>query len=140
MTENDELIKRAWSAKEGAFAPYSEYRVGAALLCDSLHIVTGANMEVAGRTAPVHAEMLAFYKAVNLGMTEFKKIAISADGDLTGEAPCGLCQYVMAQFTEELTILVDCGDEQPYAEYQLTELIGEAYRPNPDTFTEYVEE
>ena len=121
-----QLVEAAREAKAGAFSPYSEFRVGASLLTEQ-GVYTGANVEVSGRSTSVHAEMLAAYKAVHDGAEEFRIMAISAGDDPSGDiAPCGLCQHTLSQFTEELRILEDAGDEEP-EEYWLSELIGDGY-------------
>lgn len=127
MIENIELVKEARKARAKAFAPYSEYSVGAALLANG-EIYTGANIEVSGRSTSVHAEMLACYKAVMDSATSFEKMAISPEGE-SGIAPCGLCQHTIAQWTDDLLILEDVGNDKP-TEYYLEDLIGPAYSPS----------
>jgi cytidine deaminase len=125
MTDK-ELVKVARESKASAFAPYSEFQVGASLLTEQ-GVYTGANIEISGRSTSVHAEMLAAYKAVQDGAEEFQVMAISAGETPSGDiAPCGLCQHTLSQFTEELRILEDAGDEEP-EEYSLLELIGDGY-------------
>lgn len=127
MIKKGELIEEARSAREKAFAPYSEYPVGAAVETDT-GVFQGSNIEVSGRSTSVHAEMLAFFKAVHAGAEEFYRMAVSPKNQ-TGEAICGLCQHTVAQFTNELLIIEDCGDVE-YEEYYLSELIGPAYSPS----------
>lgn len=123
-----ELITAARDARTNAFAPYSDYPVGAALLANGT-VYQGANIEISGRVTSVHAEMLAAYTAVFDGATQFDRLAVSPDGE-TGVAPCGLCQHTLAQFCDDLRILEDQGSDAAYAEYQLAELIGPAYNPS----------
>ena len=121
-----ELVNAARKTKADAFAPYSEFQVGASLMTEQ-GVYTGANIEISGRSTSVHAEMLAAYKAVQDGAEEFQAMAISAGEDPSGDiAPCGLCQHTLSQFTEELRILEDAGDKEP-EEYWLSKLIGEGY-------------
>ena len=121
-----ELVNAARQTKANAFAPYSEFQVGASLITEQ-GVYTGANIEISGRSTSVHAEMLAAYKAVHDGAEEFQVMAISAGEDPSGEiAPCGLCQHTLSQFTEELRILEDAGKEDP-VEYWLSDLIGDGY-------------
>jgi cytidine deaminase len=124
--DESQLIEEARSARKKAFAPYSEYPVGAALLCDG-DVYQGSNVEVSGRTTSVHAEMMAVFKAVMDSATSFDALAVSPDGQ-TGVAICGLCQHTVAQFTDDIRILEDTGGG--YEEYQLAELIGSAYSPS----------
>mgnify|MGYP000143737369 CR=1 FL=1 len=126
MTDR-ELVQKAREAKSKAFAPYSEFQVGAALLVSNGKVYTGSNIEVSGRSTSVHAEMLAAFQAVHNGATKFEAMAISAGDDPSGDiAPCGLCQHTLSQFTDELRILEDAGTEEP-KEYWLSELIGDGY-------------
>lgn len=121
-----ELIGMAREARERAYAPYSEYPVGAALLADG-RVYTGVNVEVSGRSTSIHAEMLAAFNAVMDGATDFRIMAV-ATGNETEQAICGLCQHTLSQFTDELLVLMDVGDGT--TEYWLSELIGEAYSAN----------
>lgn len=123
-----ELMEAAREARTKAFAPYSEYTVGAALLADG-EIYQGANIEVSGRSTSVHAEMMAAFVAVMDKAGEFEKLAISPKG-LTGVGPCGLCQHTVAQFCDDLVVLEDTGDDEEFVEYSLAELIGPAYNPS----------
>ena len=127
MTTDTELMEAARDARTKAFAPYSEYAVGAALLANG-EVYQGANVEVSGRSTSVHAEMMAAYNAVMDGSFEFETLAVSPQG-LTGVAICGLCQHTVAQFCDDLRILEDVGDDEP-VEYSLEELIGPAYSPS----------
>jgi cytidine deaminase len=132
----EELLDYAREYREKAFAPYSEYRVGAALLTEK-GIYRGANVEVSGRSTSVHAEMMAAFNAVLDGVQEFRLLAIAPDGE-TGVAPCGLCQHTLAQFTDDLPILEDNGEGEKPTEYSLDDLIGPAYSPStqhPETVT-----
>ena len=99
--ENKELVKRAFEAMQGAYAPYSEYKVGAALLTKSGRIFTGCNIENAAYSPSVCAERTALFKAVSEGETAFVKIAVC--GGKGGKPtdyfyPCGVCRQVMAEF------------------------------------------
>lgn len=123
-----ELMKEARTARKKAFAPYSEYPVGAAVLTDK-GIFHGANIEISGRSTSVHAEMMAMYIAVMEGAEEFYRLAVSPEG-LTGVAICGLCQHTVAQFCDDIIILEDIGEDDEFEEYRLTELIGPAYSPS----------
>lgn len=136
QTSDIELLEQAREAREQAFAPYSEYQVGAAIATNQ-GVFVGANIEVSGRSTSVHAEMLAVFNAVFNGATEFHTLAVSPQG-LTGVAICGLCQHTIAQFTDDIRVLEDVGDDNP-VEYSLAELIGPAYNPStrhPETVTD----
>ncbi len=124
---DDTLVFLARKARDsGAFAPYSEFPVGAALLTEQ-GLYLGANIEISGRSTSVHAEMLAAYKAVFEGAVDFKVMAVSTPRQSTGTGPCGLCQHTLSQFTEELRILEDGGKGNGHGEFWLSELIGDGY-------------
>ena len=96
-----ELIHKAIAARECAYAPYSNFCVGAALLTKSGKIYTGCNVENAGYSATNCAERTAFFKAVSEGEREFAAIAIVGGprGPLTEYcSPCGVCRQVMQEF------------------------------------------
>ena len=98
--ENRELIERAKQAMEYAYAPYSHFQVGAALLCKDGQVFTGCNVENASYGATCCAERTAIGKAVSEGVRKFEKIAIMAsDGGFT--APCGICRQILLEFMPE---------------------------------------
>ncbi len=97
----EQLVRLALEAMENAYAPYSRYRVGAALLAKSGKIYTGCNIENAAYGPTNCAERTAFFKAVSEGEREFSAIAVV--GGLNGTvsafaAPCGICRQVMREF------------------------------------------
>ena len=97
----DALMQYAKEAMSRAYAPYSGYRVGAALLCADGAVYQGCNIENASYGATICAERVAFAKAVSEGQREFTAIAIC--GGKNGEIaditpPCGICRQVMAEF------------------------------------------
>ena len=98
---NKELVKAAFSAMERAYAPYSGYTVGAALLGKSGTLYTGCNVESASYSPTNCAERTAIFKAVSEGEREFTAIAVvGGAGDSLSElcAPCGVCRQVLAEF------------------------------------------
>ena len=99
-----ELIEKAKQAMEKAYAPYSGFQVGAALLCADGSIYTGCNIENASFSPTICAERTAFAKAVSEGKRDFTAIAVCGGkgGNITGLcAPCGVCRQVMAEFCKE---------------------------------------
>lgn len=100
--DNMELLKEAKKARDKAYAPYSNHRVGAALLTKSGKIYHGCNIENAAFTPTVCAERTAFFKAVFDGEREFAKIAVvgAVDDEKVDNlcAPCGVCRQVMMEF------------------------------------------
>ena len=100
----EQLCELAKKAMLGAYAPYSGYWVGAALLCSDGTVYTGCNIENASYTPTVCAERTAFFKAVSDGKREFSAIAICGgkEGKITGFfPPCGVCRQVMREFCRD---------------------------------------
>ena len=101
----DMLLDRATEARAHAYAPYSKYRVGAALLTADGQVYQGCNIENAAFTPTNCAERTAFFKAVYDGHRAFKAIAIIATGEEMG-FPCGVCRQVMAEFCDRDFIII----------------------------------
>lgn len=96
-----ELCNMAIKAMENAYVPYSGFKVGAALLCESGRVYTGCNIENAALSPTVCAERTAFFKAVSEGERKFVAIAICGgkNGKIEGIfPPCGVCRQVMSEF------------------------------------------
>jgi cytidine deaminase len=107
MTEKEEkyLLERAREAINTAYAPYSGYRVGAAVLSSSGRIYGGCNIEIATYTLTRHAEMVALDKAVSEGERAFEALAVMTD-DPAAPFPCALCRQVMKEHcTGDLTVI-----------------------------------
>lgn len=118
MTDR-ELVLAALAARRRAYAPYSHYYVGAALLTENGRIYEGCNVENASYGASCCAERSAFFRAVSEGEREFAAIAIAGGpegGQISGYAyPCGICRQVMQEFcSSDFKILVvkDADDYQ----------------------------
>lgn len=106
--EYEKLMEIAREAKKMAYVPYSDFRVGAALLTKNGKVFTGCNVEIASLGATNCAERTAIFKAVSEGETEYKAIAITGDSDLT--FPCGICRQVIVEFGDDIDIIVDGKD------------------------------
>ena len=118
-----ELIHKAIAAREFAYAPYSNFCVGAALLTKSGKIYTGCNVENAGYSATNCAERTAFFKAVSEGEREFAAIAIVG-------GPRGVCRQVMAEFCDPDEFLVIHGKTpEDYKQFTLREMLPEGGFP-----------
>jgi len=91
------LLAAAAAARERAYAPYSRFAVGAALLCDDGTVVTGCNVENASYGLTMCAERSAVFAAVASGHTRFTAIAVSGPEGVT-TPPCGACRQVLAEF------------------------------------------
>ncbi len=100
----DRLLEQAQTAAARAYAPYSGYHVGAALLCADGSVFTGSNVENASYSLSVCAERNALFQAVHAGHKEFLAIAIYVDDDELFP-PCGACRQVLAEFNPEIPVL-----------------------------------
>ena len=120
MTEK-ELILRAKEAMTYAYAPYSKFQVGAALLAKDGRVFTGCNVENASYGATNCAERTAVFKAVSEGAREFSAIAIVAS---SGEyaSPCGICRQVLAEFMPDGKVILD-SDTRGMVTYTVRELL-----------------
>jgi cytidine deaminase len=98
------LIKAAIKAKEKAYAPYSNFRVGAALLADN-KIFSGFNIENASYSLTICAERAAAIKAIVDGSKNFKKISIASDGE-DFILPCGACLQFLAEFAKDMEVIL----------------------------------
>ena len=114
MTDK-ELMQLAIEARKNAYAPYSDFRVGAALLCKSKKVFTGCNIENAAFTPTNCAERTAFFKAVSEGERDFEAIAVvggKGEGISDLCAPCGVCRQVMVEFcSPDFRILMGNGEQ-----------------------------
>lgn len=107
----EELCQTAVRMKETAYAPYSRFRVGAAVECDDGTVYTGCNIENAAYGPTNCAERTAIFKAVSEGHRRFRRIAVAADVE-GFTSPCGVCRQVMAEFSPDMdVILVNSGGD-----------------------------
>lgn len=126
--EYRELIIQAVAAKESAYAPYSKFRVGAALLTKSGRIFTGCNIENVSFSATNCAERTAVFKAVSEGEREFEAIVITGD-NYDYLAPCGICRQVLAEFCDFDTFsVILANDQEDYRVMTLGELLPGPFR------------
>ena len=115
-----ELINLANKARERAYAPYSEFTVGAALLCSDGSVYTGCNIENASYSLTICAERSAVFKAVSEGYSEFSAIAVagSGNGDFTVPCtPCGACLQVLSEFCGDDFVIVLSDGEHKLSEF-----------------------
>ena len=101
--DREELIRQAKAAREYAYAPYSNYRVGAALLGSSGKVYSGCNVENAAYPECICAERTAVTKAVSEGEQNFVAIAVATDD---GGSPCGACRQVLNEFSPSMLVLI----------------------------------
>lgn len=100
-----ELLKMAYEAREHAYTPYSNYKVGACLVGKSGRIYQGCNIENASYTPTICAERNAFFRAIYDGEREFSAIAVVGTGE-TPSFPCGVCRQVMAEFCDKDFVII----------------------------------
>ena len=129
-----ELIERAMEMKKVAYAPYSHFQVGAAVLADSGRIYGGANVENASYGATVCAERNAIAAAVNAGERKLAAIAICGgkDGNVTEYCPpCGMCRQVMREFGDPTAFKVLVAKSaEDFKVFTLAELLPESFGPD----------
>ncbi|KNZ68336.1 cytidine deaminase [Thermincola ferriacetica] len=121
----DELVKHALEVKERAYAPYSKFRVGAALLTGDGRVYTGCNVENASFGLTICAERNAVFRAIADDCRDFKAIAIVSDAD-DYCIPCGACRQVLVEFSRDLTVIM-ANNKGDYRLTTITELLPEAF-------------
>ena len=121
-----ELFARAVEAMPRAYAPFSRFKVGAALLTKDGEVFTGVNIENSSLGATICAERTAFVKAVSEGATEFEAIAlVSSDGEVW---PCGICRQFMKEFCDDDFKIVSGDDVDSLRIYTMEEILPEGFR------------
>ena len=121
---NQILVEAAIEATKFAYVPYSNFKVGAAILADNGKIYTGCNIENASYSPTNCAERTAIFKAVSEGVTKFKKIAVvgGPNGNLENYCPpCGVCRQVISEFADEEFELILGTSKNKYAVYNFFE-------------------
>lgn len=121
------LVARARQARERAYAPYSRYRVGAALLSASGEIFEGVNVENAAYPSSICAERSAVFAAVSAGNRRFAALAVVTDN---GGSPCGACRQVLAEFGMDLLVILADGQGKITQQSTLGELLPQAFGPS----------
>ena len=125
-SEKQSLIDLANESRKRAYAPYSNYQVGAALRTKSGKIYTGVNVENAAYPHTMCAERVAIFKAVSEGETEFEVLAVATNN---GGSPCGGCRQVMAEFGLDTIVLIADGEGHLQKQMTVDELLPEAFTP-----------
>lgn len=134
--DNKRLVMEAIAARKNAYAPYSNYKVGAALLTADNQIIHGCNIENATFTPTICAERTAFFKAISEGINDFIKIAIvggpeEEDDILSGYAfPCGVCRQVMREFCDDDFEIIVAKSVDDFSVYTLTEMLPYSFGPD----------
>src|ERR1700691_6174612 len=101
----DALIEAALGAREHAFAPFSKFKVGAAIEDEGGRIHTGCNVENATYGLTVCAERVAVFKAISEGARQFRRVAVAADTD-TLTPPCGACRQILWEFCGDVELVL----------------------------------
>lgn len=131
--KNQDLIRYALEARQMSYAPYSGYRVGAALLTKDGKIYKGCNIENASYTPTNCAERTAFFKAISEGEREFTAIAIvGGAGELPVDFawPCGVCRQVMMEFCDPKSFrVITAISEDEYLDKTLEEMLPHGFGP-----------
>ena len=120
------LVQHAVQAMQWAYAPYSKYSVGAAVLTSSGKIYDGVNVENAVYPLTLCAERVAIFKAVSQGERKFEALAVATRN---GGTPCGSCRQVMAEFGTDTVVLIANQEGKLLHEYTVADLL-------PDSFGE----
>ena len=124
--DDEVLVAKAWHARERAYAPYSQFAVGAALLSADGRVFTGCNVENLSYGLTICAERVALASAIAAGARKFTRIAVVADTKVP-ISPCGACRQVLAEFAPDL-LVISANFHGKTAEWRLSELL-----PRPTT-------
>ena len=120
------LIDAALQVRQRAYAPYSHYKVGAALLTASGQVYLGCNVENAAYPTSMCAERVAIYKAVSEGEQQFTAIVVATEN---GGTPCGSCRQVLAEFGLDTVVLIVDGEGAVRQETTVRDLLPGAFGP-----------
>jgi cytidine deaminase len=124
---SQKLIRAAAKAREGSVAPYSKFKVGAALLTKSGEIIGGANVESASYGLTCCAERVALFKALTGGKKNFVAVAVVARAP-GGPMPCGACRQLLAEYAPDARVWVaDSRDLKKNREFSVRELLPRAF-------------
>lgn len=134
MPDIAELIETAIKAREKAYAPYSNFLVGAALTCKGGELYSGCNIESASYSPSNCAERTAFFKAVSDGKRNFTSIAIVGGAKESGITdycpPCGVCRQVMMEFCDPETFeIILAKSKTDFKVYKLKDLMPQGFGP-----------
>lgn len=122
---DEELVRAAARARERAYAPYSRFPVGAALLSEDGELFLGCNVENAAYPVSLCAERVALFKAISEGKRRFRKLAVVSE---SGATPCGSCRQALLEFAPELEILVSEGRHT--RSFRLSDLLPHGFTPD----------
>ncbi len=120
------LVAAAQEARNRAYAPYSNYHVGAALLTSNGEVITGCNIENAAYSPTICAERVAVFKAISEGMQNFDAIAVVTSN---GGVPCGVCRQVMHEFAPDILVIIADAEGNVKHEFSLQEILPYGFGP-----------
>lgn len=123
---DNQLVRAALAGSVNAYIPYSNYRVGAALLTESGQVFSGCNVENAGYSPTICAERTAFVKAISEGHLQFASIAVVSRG---AGSPCGVCRQFMFEFAPDMKVILADLDGQVQLVTTLAELLPHGFGP-----------
>jgi cytidine deaminase len=123
--ETLDLIKLARDAREKAHAPYSNFKVGAALLAKDGQVFTGCNIENASYGDAICAEKVAVIKAISEGVSNFSKLVVFTDAEKPS-SPCGSCRQILFEFNPELLVIM-ANSKGDKVEMKINELLPYAF-------------
>jgi cytidine deaminase len=123
-----ELLDAARAARRNAYAPYSRFPVGAALLDEQGRVFTGVNVENASYGLATCAERSAVSRAIGEGARSIQAVAVVGPGDDVACAPCGSCRQILYEFGPDLIVVMAGAEGEPQL-YPLSQLLPEAFGP-----------
>ena len=124
----DDLVKRAWQARDAAYAPYSRFRVGAAVRTGDGRVFTGANVENAAYSVTICAERVAAAAAVAAGARDLEAAAVVTSAE-SPASPCGVCRQFLFEFNPEMTVVSE-GTGGERKAWRLGDLLADGFGPN----------
>ena len=129
---DEELFERAKAARENAYAPYSKYRVGAAIIDDQEALHIGCNVENASYPLGACAETSAISAMISQGGGAIRKMAIVGGGEkIEACTPCGGCRQAISEFADPDTVILLKDDSGAIRRYTVAEMLPLAFRLNP---------
>jgi cytidine deaminase len=125
----DKLIEESIAVKQKAHCPYSQFRVGAALLATDGTIIAGCNVENASNSATVCAERSAICVAVSRGYRQFRAVAVASDVTSTFISPCGVCRQSLVEFSPDMLVYLIKPDRS-FHQTTLADLLPMSFTPS----------
>lgn len=124
----DDLVRLAWEARERAYAPYSRFMVGAAVLAADGTVFTGANVENASYSVAICAERVAASAAVAAGLRELEAVVVASSA-VGAASPCGVCRQFLFEFNPDMTVVSE-GTGGERRQWVLRDLLPDGFGPD----------